>query len=237
MKTKVIGHILDDTYYRCYAGESRLPLPPIIPQKRVFIYDREFFYPDWEEIIDEISDRKPSSIFRIHPIECKTLQQYFSVRAKTKISRMNEIILNINIPLDECVYLFKKYKNLFLADITDSSNVYLTLGGNLHTSFHSYKNFIYKMNLLYSFWANSIPLKVKYIEPFIGYNDPLKNLSKLVASWTRKGKYKHTLDEKMTKSKTLEKEEKELLLKFYPSSKDLFMQNYPELRRRGQWKL
>ena len=40
---KIINHILDDTYYRMYAGANRLPIPPILPSKRVFIYDKDFF--------------------------------------------------------------------------------------------------------------------------------------------------------------------------------------------------
>lgn len=47
IKSKIIEHILDDSYYRMYAGNNRLPIPPVLPRKRMFIYDKDFFVPDW----------------------------------------------------------------------------------------------------------------------------------------------------------------------------------------------
>ncbi len=73
IKTKIISHILDDTYYRFKAGDNALPLPAILPNKRVILYDRDFFTQGWEQIIDRISSRKPSTIVTLHPIYCKTL--------------------------------------------------------------------------------------------------------------------------------------------------------------------
>jgi len=158
-------HILDDSYYRMYAGDNRLPIPPIIPRKRIFIYDKKFFVPDWQDIIEKISDRNPSSIKPIHPIICKTVTDYFLVRAQPKLAKDTEILLEFNIPLDETPALMKKYKNKFLADIRESSNVYITLGGTFGTGGQYLKDFIYKLNLLYVFWSNHIPLKIKYITP------------------------------------------------------------------------
>ena len=128
IKSKVINHVLDDSYYRNYAGKNKLPLPAIQPKKRIFLYDREFFYDDWEYTIKTISARRPSTIIRIHPIICKTLAQYFTMRNYQKLSRENEIILDLDIPLNEVNYMLKHYKNLFLADITSNSKVYLFIG-------------------------------------------------------------------------------------------------------------
>lgn len=44
---KNIEHILDDGYYRRFAGEKELPIPPINTRKRVYIYDRDFFQAGW----------------------------------------------------------------------------------------------------------------------------------------------------------------------------------------------
>ena len=55
MKESIIGHILDDSYYRRFIGEKELPLPPINRRKRVYIYDRDFFQPGWEDIVDDIA--------------------------------------------------------------------------------------------------------------------------------------------------------------------------------------
>ena len=78
------------------------------------------------------------------------------------MGRANEIILNLDIPLDEVHYMLKNYKNKFLADITESSNVFITLGGDYRYSKFYLEDFIYKMNILFSFWACKIPLKIKY---------------------------------------------------------------------------
>ena len=132
-----------------YAGNDRLPITPVLPNKKIFIYDRTLFYKDWESIICNLIERKPSSIIFIHPIICHTLSEYFLVREKDKIAKTNTIILDLNIPLEETKYMLKRYTNLFLADISKSSNVCLPLGGNFKSSFQYFKDFIYKMNLLY----------------------------------------------------------------------------------------
>jgi len=80
IKMKVIEHILDDTYYRMYAGENKLPIPPILPRKRVFIFDKNFFAPDWQKIVENITKKSPSSIRTIHPIYCKTTSNFFKLR-------------------------------------------------------------------------------------------------------------------------------------------------------------
>ena len=95
------------------------------------------------------------------------------MRNCSKLSRTDEVILDIPIPLDEIYYMLKKYKKLFLADITGNSQVFLPLGGNFPTKNQYIKDIIYKLNLLYSFWANKIIIKLKYQEPTIGYIDPI----------------------------------------------------------------
>ena len=242
IKTKIINHILDDTYYRNYAGNERLPLPPIIPNKRVFLYDKDFFYPDWEDTINEIASHRPSSIFHIHPIVCRKLSDYFKLRNQPKVSRTSNVILELEIPLTDVNYMLKKYSNLFLADITENSNIFLSLGNSFATSFHYYRDYIYKLNLLYSFWSYGIPIKIKYISPKIGSNDPLSHLSKLTETWiSGKTKLTKTLNDRMeTKNKKkipIEREEKNLLLKFYPDAKDLFNQTFTAIQNRRYWRL
>lgn len=242
IKTKIINHILDDTYYRNYAGNTRLPIPPIIPNKRVFLYDKDFFYPDWEETMNEIISHRPSSIIRIHPIVCHKITEYFKLREMTKISRANSIILDLNIPLNDVHYMLNKYSNLFLADITESSNIYLALGTTLKSCFHYYKDYIYKMNLLYSFWSKGIPIKIKYITPKIWRADPLQNLSKLTETWTNgKTKFTSTLAQKLiVKNKKKippARIEKNNLIKYYPQAQDLFNQNFTDIKNRRQWRL
>ena len=239
-KNMVISHALDDTYYRMYAGTNKLPIPPIHAKKRVYLFDRDFFYPDWEKILDDISRRRPGGIYRLHPIVCHTLTEFFSARKCSKLARTTEYILDLNIPLTEVKYLIKDYKNYLLAEIAQSSNVYLQFNNSLPT-FEAYcKNFTYIMNLLYAFWSNNIPIKI-YTEPSpVGINNPIEQLQSVVSTWTVasivKKKQNDTLLKRLGKNKSLLKQYEDILSKA-PYAKTLFDQSYGELMKRGFWRL
>ena len=242
IKSKIVEHILEDGYYRNYAGEDKLPLPPVLPHRRFYLYDKKFFYPDWEQTIAAIINKKPSSINRIHPIVCNTLTQYFTLRKQLKIARSNEIILDLNIPLNEVDYMLRHYTNLFLADIVPSSKIYLSLGDTLKSNSHYYRDYIYKLNLLYAFWSRGIQIKLKYLPPKMGVTDPIQHLSQLTERWANgRLKINKTLTDitvlKSKKEVPPERQEKDLLLKLHPSAKDLFTQTYTEIVQRRFWKL
>ena len=236
---KVINSFLDNSYYRCYAGEHKLPMPPILPYKKLYLYDTDFFYNGWQDTIQEAIDRKVKSIYTIHPIVCKTFSQYFEVRNYPKIARSNTLILDTEIPLAEVPYMLKKYKNLLLADIGMSANVFLPLGGTFQTNLQYYKDLIYKLNLLYSFWANNIPIKFIYMPPMIGVQNNITNLLIEIVHWSQLRRLDQTIDNKIMRKtyKSAAVQEKEILLKFHPTAKDLFTQSYADLSRRGVWKL
>ena len=240
IKTKTISHTLDDTYYRNYAGKNKLPIPPIIPKKRVYLFDRDFFYPDWQYTIEKISYRKPSGIYRIHPIICNKLSQFFDVRAQSKIARSNEIILDLEVPTDEISYMIKHFKNQFLADIVLNSKVYIPLKSKWITKDKYYKELIYTLNLLYSFWANNIPIRIYLVEPKIGVQNPLYELEKAISQWTaldqHKKKSDKTLIDRMGNKKIL-KDQYTMITTAYPEADTLFKQSYNELVKRGYWRI
>ena len=242
VKYKVISHVLDDTYYRNYAGDARLPLPAILPRQRVFLYDTEFFYSDWESTLNIISERKPSSIIRIHPVICHTLTQYFTLRRYNKFNRENDIIIDLDMrEKKEITYLLKTYSKQFLADIVATSNVYLPLGGNKKTNHQFFDDLIYTLNLLYSFWSYNIPIKIKYIEPITGIRNPIANLSVAIQTWSdvslSKRKDKSIEDKIILKTKrTVMQEEQEFFLKYHPRERSLFTQTFNDLSRRRYWR-
>ena len=239
IKMKVINSLLDSSYYRCYAGKKKLPMPPIHPRKKLYIYDVDFFYDDWEEIVKQAANRNVSGIHAIHPIICKKFSQYFKLREYPQVMRSNIIILDTNIPLADIPYMLKKYKNLMLADITINSTVYLPLGGTLQTNLQYYRDLIYKLNLLYSFWACNIPIKFKYIPPKIGVSSNISNLLVEITHWSQLRHQEHTIDNKIIRKtyKSAAEEEKNILLKFHPEAKDLFTQSYTDLSKRGVWRV
>lgn len=241
IKAKIISNLLDATYYRCKAGNKVLPIPAIRPGKQVFIYDRILFIEEWDSIIEQIVDHKPSSIVFVHPIFCKTLTQFFMIRNNPKISRDNRIILDLDIPLEDLNHLFTNYKNALLADITKTSHVFITLGGSFQSSFAYYKDLIYKLNLLYAFWAKGIPLKIYYTYPKIGFTDPIATLSQRIASWSRRlaatKSVNQIIEFKTKKADHTAEEQRNLLLKFYPSAADLFTQNQTDLMKKRMWRI
>lgn len=235
-KYKNINHFLDDGYYRMYAGKERLPTPPIMPKNRIFLYDTEFFYPDWRKIMEELTGKKPSSIVRLYPVWCHSLADFFELRQFPGFARANEVILDLPLPLEELNVLFRKYDTHFLADITISSNVYITLGGDLKMKKLYRDDFIYKLNLLYSFWAKGIPLKVKYIKPQKLMINPIEDLCLAVESWTALDtptKLNNCLIDRIKKGP--KREQFENMKRFYKGMDNLAAQGFNVLKERGYW--
>lgn len=238
---KRIEHILDDTYYRRFAGEKELPIPPVARRKRVYIYDRDFFTPGWERIIDDIAEHKPSSVNFIHPVHFYKLSDFFKVRENEIISKSNDVFLDINIPLQDTKYMLRTYKNKLLELIMPRSQIFLSLGGSYHYQTEYYKNFVYKMNLLYTLWSNRIPIRLKYEEPTLGCFDPLADLSRLIATWSASHLRKtHTIYEYMPNKSKQEnvlaaKEQARILVEKFPHQNILFMQTTASLSKAGRW--
>ena len=240
-KEKNIEHILDDTYYRCFAGDKKLPIPPIAKRKRVYIYDRDFFVEGWKDIVEDIAEHKPSSINFIHPVHFHKLSDFFLARENDIISKSNDTFLDINIPLKDINYMMNHYKTKLLELIMPSSAIFLSIGGSYRYQTEYYKNFIYKLNLLYALWSNRIPIRLKYEEPTLGCYDPLADLSKLIAQWTNSPlRRTQTIYERMPKNTKVEsiksaKEQARVLVDRFPKQHILFMQTTASLSKMGRW--
>ena len=242
LKDTEVNKFLDNTYYRWHAGQEELPLPAIRKRHRIYIYDNDFFQYDWRKIIQRIMDRKPSSINFIHPAHYKKISDFLDVRENGLIARSNDAFLDLDIPLKETPILMKHYRNRLLAVINQNSQVYLSLGGSSHYQSDYIRDIVYKLNLLYVFWSNGIPLKVKYEEPAVGCYDPIPNISKLVSTWTQGEtcNYKSII-ERIPKDKKLteirpEREQLGIILDRYPSSETLFRQTTETVKKGGSWK-
>lgn len=239
---KEIDKFLDNSYIRWYAGDKKLPLSPIKKRKQVILYDTDFFYPDWKELLAEINKNSPSNIIRIHPIRCNKISNFFDLLDVSSFARANEIILDLDIHYDEFNYLFKKYKNKLLANINFNSNVKIPLGGDLKTNTNYFLNLIYTLNTLYSFWSQGIPIKIYFTRPSIGFNNPIQNLCEVIenhCNLSTKYKLEHSIYDTLIKWKKnqLAKNEYDFFLRFYPTSKDLFTQNFNDLRRKKLWRI
>lgn len=239
---KEITRLLDNSYYRWRAGDNELPLPSIKKRHRIYIYDNDFFHDGWQKIIYKMLNRNPSSINFIHPMHYKKITDFLEIRECYLINRSNDSFLDLNIPLKETPILMKHYKNRLLAAINKSAPVYLSLGGTFHYQSDYSKDIIYKLNLLYVFWSQSIPIKIKYEEPGLGCYDPFSDLSKLIATWSQGDtkNYKSIID-RIPKDKKLtevrpEREQLKIILDRYPSSDTLFRQTFETTQKGGLWK-
>ena len=85
-------------------------------------------------------------------------------------------------------------------------------------------------------------IKIKFEEPNLGFKNPLINLSQLVESVfdiSHINRRDYSLNYKIDKRKknNLWKEERDLLLKFHPSAKDLFEQSFNKIFKQGRWRI
>ena len=234
-----INAFLDNCYVRLFDGEQ-LPIPPVRHRKKVYIYDDNLIAGNWEKAIQKISDRKPSSIITINPIRCETVKQFLDIRKYTRISRINKIVLDFNVPVDELPILINKYYKTFLAEITPSSEIYLPFGEKRNSANNklTYADDLYRsLNTLYSFWSKKIPIKMSYELFSISDTNPYHDLYCLIENWSNLStpKKKETNLENKIKTKE-QKEAYELFLKFYPRQKKLFTQNFSSLSERGYWR-
>ncbi len=239
IKAKVISRALDNSYYRFYSKE-RLPIPPIKKNKAILIYDINFFCQDWQEIVSELEARRPSTIISIHPIVCKKITDFFNLRNFRKISReKNNIILDLNIPLEDVYYMLNKYKKFLLAEITQYSNVYLKIGDSFSTTTQYRTDLIYKLNLLYCFWSYNIPIKLWYEPARIGFHNSIEELEKKIAIWSKTAISKDISINDRINFKTKKSEwaiERDTILKFFPHEKILFTQSYNNISKGGRWR-
>ena len=242
VSSKEIESLLDNSYYRWHAGKEELPLPAINKRRRIYIYDNDFFQPGWSDMMYRILERKPSTIYFIHPVHINKISDFILARENSLLSGIQDIYLDLNIPLKETPILMNKYKNRLLAVITNSSHTYLSLGGSFHYRSEYFKNIIYKLNLLYVFWSCGIPLKIKYEEPTFGCYNPIPDISKLIATWSQGEtcNYKSIIeripkDKKATEVRP-EREQLRSILKYYPKYETLFRQTTETVKKGGLWK-
>lgn len=176
---------VNSAYYRACVNGKILPIPAFKKNERLYLYDNNFFFNGWEAVIDEITSRSPSSIICVRPIHCKTMEQYLKIREHEKIARGNEVWWDLPVPLTDINYLFNHYYAELKNDIIPSAQVYLPIGGNsLVMDSYCVRELAYKLNLLYSFWARSIPLKLRYVRPTVGHRNVMEELFEELEKWS-----------------------------------------------------
>lgn len=235
--------ILDSSYYLSHIGDEILPLPAVSPRKKFYLYDKDFLaYPQCWEILDKITERKPSTIYTVEPLQCHTLKQFFFLREEyEKVSRSNKVILDFFVPLHQFGTYFSKYKLKLLGEITKTTPVYVYIGkpygAQAFGEIFYIRNLVYSLNLLFSYYSRNIPIKVELYEPPVGYHNPYQEIFEGVREWANNPKWERTLRESLERTNK-RKEQLKLLVEKH-SIINQFLDNSKESvkSKRGIWSI
>lgn len=233
-KAKSINSFLDNIYYRAYNGKEVMPIPAGLSRKKIYVSDKDFFYPGWRENLTKLEARHPSGIYFLHPIVCKTMEQFLELRSFTSVSRANDVILDFDFSFSSLDGFLKDNERKFLAEITKTSNVFIPFGARenvKYTIFSFSRELIDRLNILYGFWAHSIPIKLYYIKPKLGEVNRLEGLFEKAKTFSIR--FDKDLESRM-KGKV--KEEYQEFIKLFPKKHNLFIQTYENISRRGMWR-
>lgn len=196
---------LESAYYQAFGENGEiLPIPPIKTRKKFYLYDEDFLAKEnYENVLDKIEMRSPSSIFTIYPLHCRTIKQFLSVRRDHQtLSRTNQTILDYFVPLQQLEVYFSKYRIPLLGEITKNSNVCVYIGKNYIDDSYGdtfyFRNIYYCLTLVCSYWSRKIPIKVEVFYR----NDQLHGFSNImnkIRSWTTSSNWDLTLQNHLPK--------------------------------------
>ena len=233
---------LESTYYQAKIEDKIIPVPPMLPKKKIYLYDKDFLrYDDCWEILDKIIERKPSSIYMTEMIQCRTIKQFLFLREEyEKVSRANKIALDYFVPLHQLEVYFGKYKMKLLGEITTNSNVYIYLGkcygAQAYNNTFYVKNILYCLNLLFSYYSRNIPIMAEIHYPKFEEDNPYLEIYKAIKSWANNEDWDLELQTSF-RTKAM-KEKLEQLLEKHPIMKPFFSYSKNKLKEtRGIWRI
>ena len=235
---KQINHFLDDTYHRFFAKDKKLIVPPMVKNKKLFVFDRITFEDKWKEVFSEILKRSPSSISCIHPVWINDIDSLLYLKREAKFSAENELLLDFSLDSGNLMSFFNKNKPYLLEGLYNCRSVYLPLGFQCKSKTQYYNNLACSLNILYAFWCIGIPIKFKKNKE-ISYSNSLNDFLLFIEKWSNVNtelKKKTSLISKIKKRKDL-KAQYEDFLKYHPRKKNLFELTYNELEVRKFWKV
>lgn len=231
---KQFERFLNSIYYRAYNGKEILPLPPGRKNQRLYLVDKEFFYPGWKENLIQMRNRHPCKIYFLHPIFCKTIEDFFTIHRFNALTHSAEILLDFDFSFDTLDKLLNENQKVLRAEITQSMKIYIPFGARegvrltLDALAHE---LIDRLNILYAFWARGIPIKLQYFAPPLGeYNkwEPL-----FLAAQTFSAIVKNNCIDKRVKGKV--KENYTEFLSRFPKH-NLFIQTFKNVSERRLWR-
>lgn len=233
--------LLDSTYSRIKIGDEIIS-PVVFPRKKIYLYDKDFLAnEDCWDILDNIIKKRPSSIYFIEPLQCRTIKQFLFLREEyEKVSRSNKIILDYFVPLHQLEVYFGKYKMKLLGEITKNSKVCIYMGKSYsaqayNNTFYS-KNLLYCLNLLFSYYSRNIPIGTEIYYPKLETDNPYIEIYKVINSWANSNNWDTVLINSFRSKK--QKEVLERLLEKHPIMEPFFSYSKNKLKEtRGIWRI
>lgn len=233
---------LDSIYYQAFVNDQLIPVPPMAPKTRVYLYDKDILGNEkcWE-VFDSIIKKRPSTICCVEPIQCHTISQFLYLREEyEKVSRANKIILDYYVPPHQFEKYFGKYKLKLLGEITTNSNISIYLGKNYgadsYTSTFYIRNIAYCINLLFSYYSRNIPIFSEIYYPPTKELNPYIEIYKAIRSWSNSNNKDLTFEQAFRTKKQKEIlqtliEKNPIFKGFLPYSKNML------IKTKGMWRV
>lgn len=240
-KTSEIGHFLDDSYYRMYAEEEKLIMPHVKRNKDVIIYDEDVFYGDLSDVLQSLANRNCRKIIFKNPVLCHSFDDFLMVISNKKVLGATKFILDFNISEQNAAKLIYSYRNKLKEFIYYATDISMYLGKNYKNNYYGQDFFIKdlksKLNILYYFWSESIPLKLV----LWNRTNPLDNMYDSLLVAISNGIYKMINHRDLTLRACLTQkpiqDSLNNILFFHPSLKNLLNQSYNNLSQNQCWRL
>ena len=233
---------LDSIYYQAFVNEQLIPVPPMAPKTRVYLYDKDILGNEscWK-VFDSIIKKRPSTICCVETIQCHTISQFLYLREEyEKVSRANKIILDYYVPPHQFEKYFGKYKLKLLGEITTNSNISIYLGKNYgadsYTSTFYIRNIAYCINLLFSYYSRNIPIFSEIYYPPTKELNPYIEIYKAIRSWSNSDNKDLTFEQAFRTKKQKEIlqtliEKNPIFKGFLPYSKNML------IKTKGMWRV
>lgn len=233
---------LGSIYYQAHVEGKLIPVPPMSPRSRVFLYDKDILgQEDGWDILDKIIAKKPSTINCVEPLQCHSIKQFLKLREDyEKVSRKNKIILDYYVPYEHFDLYFSKYKLKLLGEITSTSDISVYIGKNYFDDNYTDRfylcNIFYCLNLLCSYFSRNIGVTAEIYHSKFEIQNTYTEIYKVIRSWANTADKTKTLDDCFRTKK--QKQIKEQILASNPSFQNFLPCSKNSLAQtRGIWRL
>ena len=240
-RIKDINNFLDDTYYRMYAGDDKLVIPKVNRNKKVIVYDDRIFDHPFDDILNELISRGCRKVVFKYPVICRSIEDFFMLVSNPKISSDVKYVLDIDFEKESLPKIINQYKNRFKEFVRFNSDISFYFGKNYRNNYYGQEffinNLLLSLNILYYFWSEDIPIKLKLWNK----SNEINNIYHILFQSIERASYQMVehrskcFQDYIRNAKVKETYRK--LCGNYRDQKELFNQTYINIAKLGYWRL